>query len=463
MDGNLILSKLKKLKDVNSMKDVKQLTNYLFPGKHCPLMGAALAVRGIKDAMMIVIGTDECTYYTKSMAMGEAFGGINGRCASVVIDTNDVTFGSVEKTERAFKEVMEEYKPSCVFLVTTCVIEIIGDDFDALADNLTAEYDIPVMAVHTEHFKSEDHMPGVERTMTACIDIMEEQEKDGSVNVLGQRLGDFSETELYEIFNKNNIKIGLMLPSGCDVSEIKIASKAVVNVVVHGTALPLAKKMKQRFGTPYVLFERMANPDRTKERYEELFSFLNIDMPTELEEKYQNAKSKVEDCKSKLKDIGYIYGNTPYRGFEINEFMCSVGMKPLLMQISELTNEDLGYKASIEENHNPPVSVSANISPLQYVYDATKPHLYLGHEYVMRLRKKKIAMVRSDSANSLLGYETTTFLVDELIRATEEAIDMRENPNSMPKGMPPMMGMGMPPKKGDGDKKGGHPAHIPKM
>lgn len=479
MDGNLILNKLKKLKDVNSMKDVKPLTNYLFPGKHCPLMGAALAVRGIKDAMMVVIGTDECAYYTKSMAMTEAFGGVNGRCVSVVIDTNDVTFGSVEKVERAFVEIIDEYEPSCVFLVTTCVIEIIGDDFDALADNLTDEYNIPIMAVHTEHFKSEDHMPGVERTMTACVDMMEKQadnQKDGSVNVLGQRLGDFTETELYDIFQENNIKIGLMLPSGCDMSEIKMASKASVNIVVHGTALPLAKKMKKKFGTPYVLFERMANPERTKARYKELFEFLDIELPTELDAKYKEAVLKVQEGREKLKDIGYIYGNTPYRGFEINEFMCDLGMKPLLLQISELTQEDLDYKKSIEAKHNPPVSVSANISPLQYVYDVTKPHLYLGHEYVMRLRKKQIAMVRSDSANSLLGYETTIFLVDELIRATEEATELRENPNAMPKNMP-MMGMGMmgkpkkmPPKgnpiMGMGGGKpngGGHPVGIPKI
>ena len=52
------------------------------------------------------------------------------------------------------------------------------------------------MAVHTEHFKCENHLPGVERTMTACFDVMQPQVCDGSANLLGQRLGDFQETEL---------------------------------------------------------------------------------------------------------------------------------------------------------------------------------------------------------------------------------------------------------------------------
>ena len=35
------------------------------PGTHCPLMGAAMAVRGIQGAVMMIMGTDECAYYTK--------------------------------------------------------------------------------------------------------------------------------------------------------------------------------------------------------------------------------------------------------------------------------------------------------------------------------------------------------------------------------------------------------------
>ncbi|MFQ9523838.1 MAG: nitrogenase component 1 [Phascolarctobacterium faecium] len=92
---------------------------------------------GIKDSLIVVVGTDECTYYTKSMTIhSEKFGGIGGRCVSVVLDDHDVTFGSAEKVQEAFKEIIEEYRPQCVFLVTTCVIEIIGDDFDAISEGL---------------------------------------------------------------------------------------------------------------------------------------------------------------------------------------------------------------------------------------------------------------------------------------------------------------------------------------
>ena len=66
MNGQELLSRMKRLGEVDSVKQVTQLTTAMFPGPHCPLMGAMMAVRGIRDGVMLVVGTDECTYYTKT-------------------------------------------------------------------------------------------------------------------------------------------------------------------------------------------------------------------------------------------------------------------------------------------------------------------------------------------------------------------------------------------------------------
>lgn len=42
MDGKELVEKLAKLSQVQSIKDIPQLTHALFPGTHCPLMGAAM-------------------------------------------------------------------------------------------------------------------------------------------------------------------------------------------------------------------------------------------------------------------------------------------------------------------------------------------------------------------------------------------------------------------------------------
>ncbi len=427
MNGKELLGKLGKLGDITSMKDVAPLTAALFPGAHCPLMGAAMAVRGIEDAVIMIIGTDECSYYTKHMTLySEEFGGVTGRCVSVVLDSRDVTFGSKKKLETAMKELVEEYKPKVVFLVTTCVVEIIGDDADALADAMSEKFQISVLPVHTEHFKCENHMPGLERVITACFQIMEKQPKGETVNVLGQRMGNFASTELYRVLKENQVEIGMQLPCGCSIEEIRRAPQAKLNIVVHPIALPLAQKMEQHFGIPYVFFNKFTQPTHIYEAYKQLFICLKKELPLQLESLYEQAKKSKQTASKELEGITYIYGNTPFDCMEFNQFMVEEGMSPLIIQLSEYEEEkDKQAVEKILEVTNPYVAKSANIAPMQSIYDVLHPNLYLGHEYAARLRKKGIAMVHSDKASNMLGFEVTLFITEELVRAAKEAKDLK--------------------------------------
>ncbi len=426
--GNEIISRLVKLKDITSSKDIKGLTAAMFPGTHCPLMGAAMAIRGIKDAILLVVGTDECTYYTKHMTLNsEDFGGIGGRCVSAVLDTTDVTFGCKKMLDRAVEEIVNEYAPQAVFIVTTCVVEIIGDDTDAMADGYTEKYGIPFVSVHTEHFKCENHLPGIERTITACFDFMKETEKNNSVNIIGQRLGRFEDTELFKVLSENNIEIGMQLPCGCTVEEIKTAAGAKMNIILSPIGLPLAKKMKEKFGIPYIFFDKFTNPDKIIKAYEELFESLGQVVPENLYEIYKNAKNIVQEVSKELEGITYIYGNTPFDCMEFNQFMVNLGMKPELIQTVSVEPEiDKEYLEDILANSNPYVTKTANIAPLQYVYDVIKPNLYLGHEFAARLRKKGISVVRCDNASSMLGFEVTEFITKELLRAANESRELKK-------------------------------------
>lgn len=432
IDGKKILNKLARLRQVTNIKDVPQLTHGLFPGTHCPLMGAAMAIGGIEDALMVVVGTDECAYYNKSMTIGSSqFGGIEGRCVSVVLDAHDVTFGSLEHMQQDFEELVQEYHPSCVFLVTTCVIEVIGDDYDALAASLSEKYQLPVMAVHTEHFKCEDHLPGLERTITACLEMMETCPCNDSVNILGQRLGIFSTTELYRELQEAKVNIGLQLPSGCTVEAIKKAPQAKVNIVVHDIALPLAEKMQEKFGIPYVFFNRFLNPEKTMSAYQELFQYLELPLPKSVEENYTKTKATTRQMQGSLAGIPYIYGNTPYAIFELNAYLASLGMIPKLIQTGRLTEKDAEDIHEIVQHGDPYICKSANISPLQYVYDELDPYLYMGHEFAGRLKKKGIAVVHADMANALLGFETTNFFLGQCCKAVEEAKQYRRELNKL--------------------------------
>lgn len=166
----------------NMMEQMKMMGGHGDNDK-CPLTGASKAVSMIDGAAMLVIGTEECAYYTRSTLNMK---GSAENCFSVVLDKNDVTFGSIEKVRTAIDELMQEIKPKSLFLITTCVVEVIGDDFSALEKELSEQYSIPVRVIKTNHYQGKDAEHGYELVSEASKDFAKMNKRPG---ILGQIFG----------------------------------------------------------------------------------------------------------------------------------------------------------------------------------------------------------------------------------------------------------------------------------
>ncbi len=422
-----LLEKVGRLNTVTSMKDVKNITHTQFPGKHCPLTGALLVSRGIKDSLALVVGTDECVYYSKSMTISFAgYGGLHGRVVSVRLDTNDITFGSVEKVEEAFEELVEDYTPSCVFLISTCLIEIIGDDFDALAAALTKKYNLPVLPVHTEHFKCEDHLPGVERALSACTDIMEKTENTNTINILGQRQGEFEKTEVYQILQESGIEINLQLPRECTLDIVKTAPKAKMNLVVNSTAHSLAERMEEKFGTPYVIFDKSSSHETIFKAYKEIFETFGIPLPQKITDKYEATRENFESKRNIFDGLTYIYSASPFITFENNRLLTEFGLEPLLLQVGSVNKHDMEDIKAILEKHNPYVARIPNSPAMANIYETLKPNFSFGIGYPGELEKMNIIPVRFHSSHNKLGFELAELFLEAIDKAHEDYKNLME-------------------------------------
>lgn len=417
-----MLQNMKRLSEVSSMKQVKPLSYALFPGYHCPLMGAMLTIREIEDSVMVVIGPDECAYYTQLATSGGNMKADGCRIVSVVLDQHDVTFGCQEKMDEAFAELMEEFTPRVVYLVTTCVVEVIGDDIDAMAMGYEEQYDLPVIVVHAENFKTDDHLPGIEHTLDGSIGAMEAQETQNCVNVLGLRLGDFKKTEVYRFLRESGVELGLMLPGKTSAEGIRTAPRAKCNIVVHPVGLPLAKEMYARFGTPYVVFERYADPEHILSSYRALYDVLGMEMPAALEGLYTEMTDTVRAARGVLAGKTYISGNTALCNYELHQFLAeSLEVKPLLLQISDLDEESGEFRRHILSGCDPYVTRSANLGAMGYLYPVLKPDFNIGAGNQLELRKNKIAAVRMLGAYDMLGFEVCKLVVDGFLAALRES------------------------------------------
>lgn len=409
---------LNKLDEINEDKDIKSLSHAIFPGTHCPLFGVMLTASYIKNMPVLVVGTSECTYYTKNFAYHRQKG--KDSVYSLALKEKDVVFGAQVKVEKAIKQIVEIEEPDAIMIVTTCVPELIGEDYSSIEYSLSDEINIPIFVVNTEHFKCNSHIPGMTRALKSLGNAMNKPKYNEGVNILGHRQSDVEKTELVSVLKSQGIKINTVIPSKCDIEDIKNASNVKLNIVTDMIAIDLAKYMKEKFGIDYIYFDKHMSKNIIFENYHKLSKILDIDFNKKLTQQRKEYDELFLKLSEILKGKKLIYGNTPMMAFETVDFLSDLGAIPIFVQVRELYEQDKIFKKNlIEKGFNPYVSRIANIAPLRHLYDSIGADLYIGHENPMLLREKGLMQITMDSHAQKIGYELPIAMMKDLIKLFE--------------------------------------------
>jgi len=416
------LNDLKRLSQVKNKKDIKKLSYAQFPGTHCPLFGVALTALLVEDMKVLVVGTEECTYYTKMFAIGrEKAGEATDNILSLVIEQDEVVFGATDALREALIRIDREYKPKAILVVTTCIPEITGEDYNAVIQSMQPIINAKLMCVKTEHFRCSNHLPGIERTLEAFADVMEVRRvKHNTVNILEHRHKGIEKTELFSILKGENVEINLSIPSKCTVELLKEAASAQLNIVTDPSALSLAEKMKERFGTDYVYLGKHGSLRRIRLAYEQLSEKMGLRIEGKVEEISKRAQMVLLKCEEQLSGKSFIYGNTPFPAFEACSLFCSIGMNPIIIQTNDVSDSDLPCIEEIMSTGNDPlITEVANIAPLRKLYSSLTPDFYIGHEYPHLLAKHGIAHAILDPVAGRIGFELIEMTAGLLVQALE--------------------------------------------
>ena len=404
---------LNRLSEINNDKDITSLSHAIFPGTHCPLFGVALTASYINNLALVVVGTSECTYYTKNFAYHRQHG--RDKVYSLALDEKDVVFGAQNKVEKAIKDIIQIENPEAIMIVTTCVPELIGEDYSSIEFSLQNEIDIPVFVVNTEHFKCNSHIPGMSRALKSLSSVMENSKVKDGVNILGHRQKNVENTELVKILNENNVKINTVIPSKCSIDDIKSCTKSKLNIVTDMIALDLAETMKSKFDMDYIYFDKHMDKSTIKENYKKLSKILNINIENILEEQEKEYDILFEECNNILQGKKIIYGNTPMMALETVDFLNELGLEPVFIQLRELYDQDNKFRENLlNKGYNPYISRIANIAPLRHLYDTIGADIYIGHENPILLKEKGLTQITFDTHAQKIGYELPIAMMKEL-------------------------------------------------
>ena len=411
------LDVLNKLSDIKEDSDVKALSYAIFPGTHCPLFGVALTASYIEDLAILVVGTSECTYYTKVFSSNKN----KDKVYSLVLKEKEVVFGADKTVKEAVKYIKELENPSGIMIVTTCVPELIGEDYSGIKVEIEEEIGLPVFVVRTEHYKCNSHIPGMTRAMNSLIEVMKDVKEKNGVNIIGHRAEGIENTEMYKILSKKGIGINTIIPSKCKLNEVMIATNASLNIVTDMIALDLAKDMEKKLNIPYIFFDKHMNKEIIINNYEKISNTLNINISEEVKELVEEYDKLFNKAKELLKDKSFIYGNTPMMAFETSEFLVELGLEPKMIQIRELYEVDKIWKDKIlEAGFNPYITRIANIAPMRELYDKLEADIYIGHENPMLLKSKGMSQITLDSNAQKIGFELPIGVIKTILEKVGE-------------------------------------------
>lgn len=224
------------------------------------LSGCALnALAAIRNVAVVYHAPAGCTAMASNDAVkfGQIAARVNKTTNSVFVCTdlneNDTVFGAIDSLRKIVQHTWDEYHPDAIFISTSCVSGVIGEDVDGLAEELKDEYPVPVIPVHCEGFKSRIWASGFDISDHAVLQgiVKPPKQKRRFINI--KNFYESARPQITKIFNEVFDAEPQFLYCNSTVEELSHLSENLATVCICGTlGTYLGNALEETYGVPYV-------------------------------------------------------------------------------------------------------------------------------------------------------------------------------------------------------------------
>ncbi len=224
----------------------------------CAFDGASIALVPITDVAHLVHGPIACAGNSWGSRGSLSSGSMTYKmCFTTDIGENDVIFGGEKKLYKAISEVVKRYEPAAVFVYSTCVTALIGDDLNAVCKAAADKLGTPVIPVQSPGFvgsKNLGNRLGGESLLEYVVGSEEpEYTTPYDINLIGEYNIAGEMWPVIEIMERLGIRVLAKITGDAKYKEICHAHRAKLNVMICSKALiNMATKMQERYGIPYI-------------------------------------------------------------------------------------------------------------------------------------------------------------------------------------------------------------------
>lgn len=177
--------------------------------------------------------------------------GRNFRIMSTDIKESDTVFGGLAKLRKTIRKAYDRYHPSQIYVVTSCVSAIIGEDANSVVEEMREELGIPIGFAASEGIKSkiwasgyDDYSHAVARTI-----LKDSDERENIINYVG--FSPLGKEYIEGFFERLGYKMNF-LTARAKTEDYERASKAVASFGQCGAQSSyLCGALEKRFGVKY--------------------------------------------------------------------------------------------------------------------------------------------------------------------------------------------------------------------
>lgn len=243
----------------------------------CVYSGARVVLNPITDAIHLVHGPIGCASYTWDIRGSLSSGSeLYRNSFSTDLREKDVIFGGEPKLTRAIDDLAQKYHPKLIFVYSTCIVGVIGDDIGAVCRKQAQKHGIEIIPIQSSGFlgnKAAGYRAACEALLQLIglpepidppeligppepVDLLPGRVPSRKPNTLNL-LGDFNlaaETWIIQSYlDRIGVQLNVALTGDSTSANIKKAARASLNIVqCAGSMVYLAEKMEERFGLPYL-------------------------------------------------------------------------------------------------------------------------------------------------------------------------------------------------------------------
>ncbi|WP_345987011.1 nitrogenase iron-molybdenum cofactor biosynthesis protein NifE [Sulfurimonas sp. HSL1-2] len=237
----------------------------------CAFDGAQISLFPYADAVHLVHGPQTCL--GASWETRESLSSYKGRNHTFMgfttgITTNDVIFGGDKRLEDSIDYVMEHYKPEAIFVYSTCVTALVGDDIDMTCKLGSQKHGVPVVPVHAPGFVGGKNLGSRLAGEAVLEHLIGTKEPEFTTKYDINLIGDYNVTgdmwQYLPMFEKLGIRVLASMSGDGRVGDIRTAHRAKLNVIVCAKSLvTLVRKMNEKWDIPWVSVSFYGKRDTT--------------------------------------------------------------------------------------------------------------------------------------------------------------------------------------------------------